>query len=51
MNEAVSVRKNFGAIVFVHNRSSLPETSESLNLQPGTFVDISIKKEVRSNVD
>ena len=42
--------KNYGAIVFIHNQTSLPETSSGILLKPGTHSDIVVKKSFSSLV-
>ncbi len=44
MKENLSVTKGYGAIVFIHNQTKMPELSENLYLKPGTLIDIRIKK-------
>ena len=47
MKEAFSVSKAYGALVFIHNQTRMFESSECLNLKPGSFFDVSIKKVFR----
>ena len=42
--------KNYGAILFVHNQTSLPETTSGILLKPGSHSDIVVKKTFSSLV-
>jgi hypothetical protein len=42
--------KSYGAILFVHNQTSKPETSSGILLKPGTHTDIVVKKSFTSLV-
>ena len=36
--------KNYGAVLFIHNQTSKPETTSPILLKPGTYTDIAVKK-------
>lgn len=42
--------KQYGAILFVHNQTSLPQSSPGILLKPGTHSDVVVKKSFSSLV-